>query len=162
MLILFPAYCNDPLSLSPTIAKTRYTQYHKQRSHICTFLFHLNCVICTVSPEILIFSYPLCFELSAFALIASMVITSYYCPKLAATKTLPAAPVDNFYWTSIIFFLTFLFLRLYANLFLVLQAATWRLAQLLCLCQVHMHLHSLEEARLHNSSIKPLQKWKTL
>ena len=42
MLILFPswnlpAYCDDPLLLSPAIAQTRYTQCHKWRRHISTF-----------------------------------------------------------------------------------------------------------------------------
>ena len=45
-------------------------------------------------------------------------------------KTLPAALVDTFYRTLIIFFLTALPLSLYASLSLAMQSTPWRVAQL--------------------------------
>ena len=119
---------------------------------------HLNCPISTVSPLELVVSRSICFELSAFA---SKVQASYNCRtgKSVVRKTLPAAFVDTFYRTLIIFFLTVWPLSFYANLSLALQSAPWRVAQLLGLCEVPLHLHPSEWVGWHYHSIKPLQKY---
>ena len=86
---------------------------------------HLNCPIPTVSPFELVLSCPICFELSTFG---SKVKASYNCHKSVVRKALPAARVDTFYRTTIIFFWTALPLSLYANLALALQFAPRRVA----------------------------------
>ena len=76
---------------------------------------HLNCPISTVTPLELVFSRPICFELSA---VASKVKAFYSCRKSVVRKTLSAAPVDTFCSASIIFFLAVLLVSLNAILWL--------------------------------------------
>ena len=116
---------------------------------------HLNRVIITVSLLELFFSRPICLELSAFA---SKVKASYGCHKSVVRKTLLAAPLDTFYRTLIIFFLTALPLIFYPNLFLALQIAPWRVALLLGLYEVPLFLHPSEGVGWHHHLIKPLPK----
>ena len=97
----------------------------------------------------------ICFELSAFA---SKFKASYNCCKSVERKTLHAAPVDTFYRTLIIFFLTVLPLSLYANPVLALQYAPWHVAQLLGLSEIPLPLHPSEGVGWHHHSITPLQK----
>ena len=66
MLILFPAYCDDLLSLSPAIAKPATLSI---TNGVVTFPHspcHLSCPVPTVYTEELVFSRPICFELSAY------------------------------------------------------------------------------------------------
>ena len=116
---------------------------------------HLNCPISSVSPLELFLSCPICFELSAFA---SKVKASYNCRKSVVRKTLPAALVDSFHRTLIIFFLTVSPLSLYANLSLALQSALWREAELLGLCKIPLLLHPSEGVGRRHPSIRPIQK----
>ena len=53
---------------------------------------NLNCTVPTVSPEQLVLSGPICFELFAFA---SLIKASYYRRKSVIRRTLPAAPVGT-------------------------------------------------------------------
>ena len=65
-----------PCSSSSAIAKTRYIQYHKWRSHISTFLLPSQLSHSYSSLLELVLSHPISFELSAFA---SKVKASYNC-----------------------------------------------------------------------------------
>ena len=104
--------------------------------------FHLNCPISTVSLLELVLSRPICFELSAFT---SMVKAFYNCCKSASRKeNSSCSACATFYKPLIIFFLTALFLSLYANLSLALQSAPWHVAQVLSLCEIPLRLHPLE------------------
>ena len=144
MLIFFPKLeppCLLRWSLIPlpSYCQTCYTQYHKWRCHFSTFplpsqLSRFN----SLSGE-LVLSLPTCFELSAFA---SMVKAFYYCCKSVVRKHFLAAPVDTFYRTLIISFLSFLWASV--NLSLTLQSAPWHVAWLLGLCKVSLLLHASE------------------
>ena len=106
--------------------QTRHTQYHKWRYYI----FPLIATIPFVqffrwnwsTFQFQFHSHPICFELSAFA---SIIKTSYYCRKSVITKPFPAAPVDTFYRTLIISFLTVLPLGIHANQSLALHSGVW-------------------------------------
>ena len=111
---------------------------------------HLNCPIPTVSLLELVLSH------LAFA---STVKASYNCHKSVVRKTLPAALVDTFYRTLLIFFLTVLPLSLYANLSLALQSEPGRVAQNCWVCAKFRCFSILRKGvGWHHPSIKSLQK----
>ena len=89
---------------------------------------HRNCPISAVSLLESVLSRPICFKLSTYA---SKVKTSYNCCKSVVRKTLPAAPVDTFCRTLIIFSFSVLPRSHYANLSLALQSAPCCVTQLL-------------------------------
>ena len=108
-----------PCSLSPTIAKTHYTQNHKWKRHISHS--HLNCQAPPGSPVELVLPLPLCCELSCFCCNDySLLLLSYLTYAGSVIRTLPAALVDSIYRISIISFLTVLPQSLHANLSLAL------------------------------------------
>ena len=72
----------------------------------------------------------------------SMIEAIYYCCKTVVRKTLPAAPVDTFYKSLTIFFLTVLPLIIYATLSLALKSLPWRVVKLFRLCEVCLLLYS--------------------
>ena len=152
MLNLFPkldtAMVPCPsLQLSPKLVTPSITNGDSTFPHSPS---HLNCSVPTVSPFELVLSRPICFELYAFAF---KVKATNICRKSVVRKTLLTAPLDTFYRTLIIPFLTVLRLSLYANLSLALQSALWRVAQLLRLGEVPLLLDPSERVGLHHHSI---------
>ena len=66
-----------------------------------------------------------------------MVEAIYHNCKSVVQKTLPAVPVDIFYRTLIISFLTVLPLEPLCNSILALMSVPWHVAKLFGLCEVH-------------------------
>ena len=102
-LVLFPAYRDGPLSLSTAITKPvipSSTNGDVTFPHSSSFF---NCTVFTVDPEELVLSRPICVELLHLRFQGQ---SPYYFCKLVVRKTVPAAPVDTFYTTLIISFLT--------------------------------------------------------
>ena len=67
ILILFPGYCDGPLSLSPAIIKTGILSMTNGDVTFPHSPLNLNCPIPTVDPKELFFSCLICSELSALA-----------------------------------------------------------------------------------------------
>ena len=167
MLIPLPAWdylptAMVPCSLSLTIVKTHYIQYHKWKRLIS--YSHLNCQIPSGSPVELVLPRPLCCELSYFRCRGySLLLLSYFTYAGSVITTLPAALVDNIYRISIISFMTVLPQSLHANLslalvytllFSILWYRPWGVALLLGLCKVPPLLQStISQERVRSTTI---------
>ena len=108
IMILFPKLEPTYLlrwSLVPLSSyhQTRYNQYHKWRCHFSIFPLPSQLPRSYSLSGELVHSRFICFELSAFA---SMVKAFHYCRESVGRKILYAAPVDTFYWSLIISFLS--------------------------------------------------------
>ena len=126
-----PAYCDCscpspqlmPKTVTPNITNGDVTFPHSPS--------HLNCPFPIVSSEELVLSCLISFELSTFTF---MVKAIYNCCKSVVWKTFPAVPVDTFYRTLTISFLTVLLLSLYAILSLAQVLVPQRVVKVFGLC----------------------------